>query len=425
MTARPPFVLDVSRLVSRIGTGPLTGIDRVEAEWLGHLQGKPHLLLCRVRRGQALLPPAAGPAILRWISGDMTGLPSRAGWRDRLARRNTAPARAEAALRRMATTVAPASGRGIEAAARASLTDDAVYLNVGHSNLSRDLLANLADLRPAVMIHDTIPLDHPEFTRQGQSERFRNRLIAALSLSSTIIAISEATADRIALWRGRLAVTARPKIVTAHIGTRLSAADPAAVPPEIDLQHPLFVTLGTIEPRKNHTLLLEVWDRLSESLPAGQVPRLLIVGRRGWENRQVFERLDRLPAGGPITELSGLGDAAVAAILERSHALLMPSLAEGFGLPLTEAAGRGIAILCTDLPSTRELLGDYPTYLPADSPAKWVEQVTALAAQGPLRKTPLASRSWERHFRQIEQAVMPEHDEKQDLVVEGGNSTGI
>ena len=48
MTPDPAILLDVSRLVSRLGQGPATGIDRVEAEWLAHLQSRPHLLLCRV-----------------------------------------------------------------------------------------------------------------------------------------------------------------------------------------------------------------------------------------------------------------------------------------------------------------------------------------------------------------------------------------
>ena len=54
MNANPAFLLDVSRLVSRIGTGPLTGIDRVEAAWLAHMADRPHLLLCRVTRGQVI-----------------------------------------------------------------------------------------------------------------------------------------------------------------------------------------------------------------------------------------------------------------------------------------------------------------------------------------------------------------------------------
>ena len=65
MGNEPAYLLDVTRLISRLGQGPLTGIDRVEAAWLGHLQGRPHLLVARLGPVQAVLPPAAGAHLLR------------------------------------------------------------------------------------------------------------------------------------------------------------------------------------------------------------------------------------------------------------------------------------------------------------------------------------------------------------------------
>lgn len=401
MSAEAPVVLDVSRLVSRIGTGPLTGIDRVEAAWLAHMSNRDHLLLCRVSRGQLLLPPTAGRAILNWISGDQTGLSSVAGWRERLAGRSDAPARAMTALRKMAIIATGRTGAGILAASRKHFPAGATYLNVGHANLDRGLLASLKDLRPVVMIHDTIPLDHPEFTRPGQSEKFRNRFMTAMSLADRIIAISDATATQIELWRKRLGVTRRAPITTARIGTTLCTPDPSAIPADLDLTRPYFVTLGTIEPRKNHALLLDVWDRLSRQAPAQSIPQLFILGRRGWNNEQVFARLDHLPTSGPVIERAGLSDGAVAALLERSHALLMPSFAEGFGLPLTEAAARGIAVLTAPLPAAKEILGDYATYLPPHSAAPWVEAISGLAQAEPIRMNSIDIPTWNDHFRKV------------------------
>jgi glycosyltransferase involved in cell wall biosynthesis len=58
---------------------------------------------------------------------------------------------------------------------------------------------------------------------------------------------------------------------------------------------PYFVCIGTIEPRKNHLLLLHLWRHLAETMPAESVPRLVIIGRRGWENEQVVDMLERCP----------------------------------------------------------------------------------------------------------------------------------
>ncbi|MDO5605163.1 MAG: glycosyltransferase family 1 protein [Paracoccus sp. (in: a-proteobacteria)] len=393
----PPLVLDVSRLVSRIGTGPLTGIDRVEAAWLDHLQGRPHLLICRITRAQALLPADAGAAILRWIGGATDELPARPGWRERLAGRRDITARAHSALRKRAIHVAPASGRGLMAHIRRALPGAAACLNLGHANLHPALLAELGGLTRAVMIHDTIPLDHPEFTRAGQSDRFRERLVTALSLADVILTVSQATAMAVDLWRRRLAVTRRAPIIATPIGTTLTPADTGAVPADLDFDGPFFVTLGTVEPRKNHALLLDCWEMLAASRPA-VMPRLLILGRRGWDNHAVLARLDALTAHSPVIWRENLPDAAVAALMSRARALLMPSYAEGFGLPLTEAAGRGIPVLCAPLPVARELLGEYPHYLSPDDPAAWAQAISALPDEGPDPRNGLAIIRWDVHF---------------------------
>lgn len=401
MGADPAILLDVSRLVSRIGTGPLTGIDRVEAAWLSCVASRDHLLLCRVSGGQLLLPPEAGPAIRRWIEDDIADLPTRPGWRERLARRSGPVACAMTALRGMAIASAGRSGKSLAEAARQHLPEGAAYLNVGHANLDRTLLASLKRFRRVVMIHDTIPLDHPEYTRAGQSGKFRTRFMTAMSLAEQVIAISDATATQIDLWRKRLGVTHRAPIVTAHIGTVLTPPDPGAVPADLDLTRPFFLTLGTIEPRKNHALLLDAWEALARHLPEAEMPRLFILGRRGWNNEQVFVRLDRLPPNGPVIERAGLSDAAVAALMERAHGLLMPSHAEGFGLPLTEAAGRGVPVLCTPLPSAREILGDYATYLQPEAVDDWVTHIAALAQNRPIRMTGPKIATWDSHCKRI------------------------
>ena len=405
MIADPALLLDVSRLISRLGQGPATGIDRVEGEWLAYLQrsGRPHLLLARIGRRQMLLPPEAGAALLRWSAGELTDLPA-AGWLARLRHRDQPRHRAEAALRRHALLVRDARGRGIAAAVQARLGPTA-YLNVGHSNLLKPLWMALAPLGRVLLIHDTIPLDHPEYTRAGQSAKFRERLIAGLGQADLILTISQATRADVLRWRSALRLPERAPVVSAPIGTRLSRADPAGLPPDLDLKRPFFVCIGTIEPRKNHALLLDAWAELARRLPAGKLPQLLIIGRRGWENHQTFARLDALPPNSGIRELNGLDDGAVAALLERSHGLLQPSRAEGYGLPLTEAAGRGVPVICAPLPAARELLGDYARYLSPDDHRAWAASIALLAAALPLRLAPHLVPEWDDHFAQADRSI--------------------
>ena len=387
-----PFVLlDVSRLISRIGLGPLTGIDRVEAAWLDALEQRPHALLARIPRRQLLLPPEAGPLLRGWLRNVKTVPPAR-GVIATLRRARSPRARAEEALARIARVVGTGTGRFLRLPPRVT------WLNVGHANLSPGPWAALRSQRKAVLIHDTIPLDFPHFTRAGQSAVFRRRLTAALTQADTILTVSQSTRDDVIRWRDRLGLAPRAPVIAAPIGTDIVAPDAGQVPADLPLDRPFFVVLGTIEPRKNHALLLDAWALLQARLPPGRMPRLLVLGRRGWRNPEVFARLDALPPDGAVIERAGLTDGAIAALLLRCHALLMPSRAEGFGLPLTEAAARGVPILATPLPSACEVLGGTgATWLAPDDPAAWADAVASRAEKPIERLAPRSFTTWDTH----------------------------
>ena len=167
--------------------------------------------------------------------------------------------------------------------------------------------------------------------------------------------------------------------------------------------------IGTIEPRKNHLLLLHVWRQLATALPAGQVPELLVIGRRGWENEQVIDLLERCPAlVGHVRELGRLSDNRAATLLAGACALLLPSFAEGYGMPVPEAISIGVPVLCSDLPALREAGGDVPDYLdPLDGP-KWIDAILAYAAPASPRRDAQRRRAagwraptWDAHLARV------------------------
>lgn len=394
----PARLLDLTRLVSRLGRGPLTGVDRVELAYLQHLLSCPEPLfgLVRTSVGFILLDRKGSLAVHRLATGaeppGATDLIGRL-----LHRRDPQRARAEASARRLA--VARCTLFGLAPMLRRHLPAGASYLNTGHANLTQRTLGAVkaSGGRVAVLVHDVIPLEHPEFTRPDIPAVFARKLAAVADHADLLIHTTRDARRRTEAHLPRSV----PGVVAA-LGVDLAAPDHAALP-ALDLRRPYFVTIGTIEPRKNHALLLDVWQRLHDILPEAEIPRLFLLGGRGWRNEAVFARLDRAPfMGRTVFELPGLSDGAVSALLQGAEALLFPSFAEGYGLPPVEAAALGVPVVCAPLAVFRETLGDYPVYLEPTDVYSWVETIVAWGKDttpeaGQRRRAP----NWEDHFNQV------------------------
>ena len=405
-----PILLDLSRLVSRAGRGTLTGIDRVELAYLDRTLAAPAAVFGLVRSapGYILLDRGGLAHLARRLRGqDPWGRPdliARLHLRQPPARR-----RALSDLRRIA--LCWSLPRGLEASLRRHLPANVTYLNVGHANISRrtlDAVRKLPQARIGVLLHDTIPLDHPAFASPGVPEAFDEKIAHIARYADWCICNSDVTrraAERHLARHGRV-----PAICVAHLGITVPQPGDGALPRNIDPERPHFVVLGTIEPRKNHALLLDVWERIAQESPAGTAhPQLVIIGARGWRNADVFARLDGSPQmGRDIHELGPVDDATAAAVLRGADALLFPSLAEGFGLPALEAAALGTPVICSDLPVFREILGTYPLYADPSDTYAWVRLVGSATGSG-IRNAgtarPPAIPDWEAHFAHVSEAL--------------------
>lgn len=254
------------------------------------------------------------------------------------------------------------------------------------------------------LVHDLIPATHPEYARPGVAMQHLRRLETVASLAAGIIVNSAATG---AVLQPHLVRQADPPdVVVAPLGIEMPASDShvPAIPTE-----PYFVSIGTIEPRKNHLLLLHLWrDFAAKWGPAA--PRLVLVGRRGWENENVLDLLERCTLlKGLVTEAGSLPDPAVAALLAGSRALLFPSFAEGYGLPLAEALAAGAPAICSDLPALREVGGEVPEYLDPLDGAGWRRMVLDYATPDSRARAAQLSRlrgwsppSWDEHFEAVD-----------------------
>lgn len=380
-------LLDVSRLVSRAGR-TLTGIDRVEAAYLRELiaDDTPIYGLCRTSVGYILTDRDGLRAFADLLrTGDWPPL----GWFARFVTRGRTEVRqAQDVLRRHA--IGRCRPVGLSALLAPRLPKGSVYLNVGHSNLTAATLSAIraAGLGITVMVHDVIPLMLPQMQRRGSVEVFRGKMQAVVRFADQVICISQAACDDVVEALGRLGRV--PSVTVAPLGVDL--AIPEAVPAGVQPQRPYFMTVGTIEPRKNHALLLDVWET---HVPDAD---LLICGARGWRNELTFGRLNRGIAG--VSEHSNLSDGAIATLLQGARGMLFPSLAEGFGLPMAEAAALGCPVICGDLAICREVLGDAGVYLDPTDAYLWGKTIKDLLARDAPTDPPVfVPTTWADHFK--------------------------
>jgi glycosyltransferase involved in cell wall biosynthesis len=259
------------------------------------------------------------------------------------------------------------------------------------------------------LVHDLIPIEFPEYARPTGAALHRRRIETVVQLADAVIVNSTATGRSLRPWLERSG--RQVEVHVALLGTEALPL-PSLPPPDPVVEPPYFVCVGTIEPRKNHLLLLQLWRHLVETLPTESVPRLIVIGRRGWENEQVVDMLERCPAlRTHVQELGGCSDARMAALLRGARALLLPSFAEGYGMPVAEALSVGTPVVCSDLAALREVGGDTPDYLdPLDGPG-WKAAILDHAARGPAHVAQTArlpgwhNPTWKEHIAVVAEVI--------------------
>jgi glycosyltransferase involved in cell wall biosynthesis len=391
------IVLDLSRLLSRAGRSAPSGIDRVELAYARRLleASGDRLSFAAVAKWGRFGPLPTGETARFIQSLDQL-------WSDRARAANSAR-RLIAASCRLQVALSLRGPRALHRHIRA-LQGSVVYLLASHHHLDRpELFRNLRDkagARIVCFIHDTIPIDFPEYSVPGEAERHRLRMSTVAKYADGVIVNSLQTGEA---FRPFLEKAGRaPPIVYAPLGADLPI-QPSPVAPMRSGSY--FVCVGTIEAKKNHLLLLNLWRDLVRRMGETS-PRLVLIGRRGWYVQNVLNMLDRSTAlAGMVEERNNLSDAEMAGLVSGARALLMPTFAEGYGLPVAEALALGTPVLCSDLSVLRSVGKEAPEYFdPLDARA-WRQAIIDYAMPRSARRAAQLVRlaawrppTWDAHF---------------------------
>jgi glycosyltransferase involved in cell wall biosynthesis len=379
MPRQRPFLIDVSRLIWRAWSLRLpTGIDRVCLAYLAHYGARSHAVIQK-RSLRIVLNAKASDALFQLL---LHGGPR---------------------MRTKLTTCLAQTSWQRERDIRGKL-----YLNVGHTGLDARSLPDWlkrTKLRPAYLVHDLIPITHPHYCRAGEAGRHTKRMRHLLESADGVIANSQDTLDQLAQFAIDQNLSLPEHKLVALLGTE---ALPMTAPSLDRPSRPYFVMIGTIEARKNHLLLFKIWQRLVQDL-GKKAPMLLLIGQRGWEIDEVTQILDQDQSlQGHVVELGRCSDAQMISLLSGARALLMPSFAEGFGIPVIEALQSGTPVIASDLGVFREVAGDIPLYLRPDDAAAWMDAILNYSAKSEDRQRQVSlignytAPSWADHFRRVD-----------------------
>ncbi|MEX1663459.1 glycosyltransferase family 4 protein [Thioclava sp. 15-R06ZXC-3] len=396
---------DISDIVYSLASQRHSGIGRVERAWLSRVaNGKVKAHYVFERQGRTvILGPAAGEILVQW---------------ERLGRASSMPILSRVALKIGRNRFALRRALMKQAVARPSKDwakvgkvlskvagPDSWFLSVSQRGVRAGLHAAIerAGIRSAQLIHDTIPLDFPEYCLPGAKNHMEKFVAFLARECDLVLCNSQVTADDFARHAHRInGWPPKGEVIVAHLGVNLTeAVEGGRLPPAIALGKPFFLVLGTIEGRKQHEFLLDVWEEMARRLPREEIPQLVIAGRWGWKIDKFRQRLAASALNGFVIHVvEKPDDSSVATMMSKANALLIPSMAEGYGLPVIEAVQWGIPVIANDLPVYREFVGDYPTYIPISDINGWVTHILCSSGVRTRRTVPAVT-SWEEHFSKV------------------------
>jgi alpha-1,3-rhamnosyl/mannosyltransferase len=207
-------------------------------------------------------------------------------------------------------------------------------------------------------IMDAIPLSHPHWLRP-EFRKIKNMLMKrAENWADEVITISDYSKIELSKWVG----IALDKITVIPLGVDerwfrdVAPLETDRVRAQYQLPETFFVSVGTLQPRKNVEGTINAHRALS---PAERLRTpLIIIGRAGWKCEAVMRLIDEDTASGAVRWLQHVPDADLLPVLKLASALMFPSLGEGFGLPVLEAFAASVPVITSNTTSLPEVAGD-------------------------------------------------------------------
>lgn len=268
-----------------------------------------------------------------------------------------------------------------------------------------------------VFVHDVLPITHHQLFLNHK--QFYDRFFEIIKCANLVITSSSTTLMEIRSLLERqhkYQLLIEKYFACCPLGFDFSRFDSQNIIRsdvlEIFANSSPYITVGTVEPRKNHAFLLDVFERLWS---VDKNIRLCIIGRYGWKAEEVAVKIKLHPAyGKSLFWLQDLSDRELRYCYTQARAMIYPSVAEGFGLPLVEALSLGCDVFATDIPVFREIGGNHCYYFCPGDLDELVKTIENYEVTGKMpgvdNSIPFSWVSWRESVQDIFLTIKSQHE---------------
>lgn len=411
-----PIIYNLHRLIDRFASLSPTGVDRVDlhyAKFVLHNARKRAVYFIRQRQNVSYLIPfeQARTLITKldhcWLEGAKEA-------------RKPISTQADYLKHWPTTYFRQHYHRLVDAVLTKELTQSSqppIYIHSGHGTLHHlDLHMQIRQQLQADMVyylHDLIPIEFPEYTNNPNAYTMHQRRLKTMATTGRLVLANSEDSRQKFLDYCQNNNLPQPQTHVLLIGVEKNFIKYAKEPKQVLsarfsnlVKCNYFITIGTIEARKNHLSLLHIWRQLFEEL-GDQCPKLVILGKRGWKVDHIFHLLDSSPSlKQMVIEIQDADDQEMIYLTQNARALLFPSFAEGWGMPLAEALTLGTPAICSNLPALKECGGASCLYLnPIDSLGWKNAIIDTLNKKSDLYPCYVPN-TWDKHLKQLEALLL-------------------
>ena len=260
-----------------------------------------------------------------------------------------------------------------------------------------------------VSVMDVSYVRFPEMFNQSDLYQLRNWTTYSVKKAKKVLTISDSSRDDII----KEYKTRREKVVTIYPGIKnLTSLEPRVfgmnqLQSKYHISDHFILFVGTLQPRKNIVRLIDAFSRIKNQQAERKDLQLVVIGRKGWQYEEILEAPEKFGVKDSVKFLENIQDDELNVFYQHALCYVLPSLYEGFGLPVVEAMQRGCPVITSNISSLPEAGGDAALYVDPENVDDIAEKITKLIDDKKLRseliekgKKQVMKFSWEKAARE-------------------------